>query len=159
MLRRPDQFGSAQMKRILLVGLVAGQLVWDSTGNPHVLYVDGTDGVLRHAWRSGASTWSHEIVDGNFTLGKTEVGGYEAASDGAGGLYMLYRRVDVKTYLGDVQYAHLSGGAWTITPLVLPQYLVPPMQVDPSGTLWLAYESTPSSGHYQVNLMPLRGGT
>ena len=75
----------------------------DSSGNPHISYVDSTNGLLRYAYHDGTS-WSLSTVDpSGIVLGYTSI-----AIDADGNPRIAYHD-------GTLRLAEWGGASWTLT--------------------------------------------
>jgi hypothetical protein len=138
-------------------GAYEDAFAFDASGQPHVVYTDATDKVLRHAWRD-AGGWHYELIDGNFQFGVSEARMPLAAFGSDGTLHVTYVANDPVHYKNTLRYAshdsswHLSSApAW----VSLPQALITVGNTPYVGR----FDGNFMSGQYKVILSHLDSGS
>jgi hypothetical protein len=86
----------------------ASSIAVDSTGKPHISYIDLTDGTLKYATLTGAS-WSIQTVDTGVQLNIYRNPVTSLALDSSGKPHIAYCSSD-----GSLKYASWTGSTWNI---------------------------------------------
>ena len=121
-------------------------LVLDSSGNPHISYIDDTNSDLKYAKWTG-TTWNIQTVDATGTDGYYYV---SLALDSAGNPHISYCDMPIvngeRNY--DLKYAKWTGSAWNI------------QTVDSAENVgWFNSIALDSSGNPHISYYDMKNGT
>jgi hypothetical protein len=156
------------IETVLPVGSVGEypSIAVDNNGNPHISYLDYTDGYVKYAYKSG-TTWSIENVEYVADLSGTiaDAGLSSIALDAANNPHICYKSSfgfdpvhldDQHTARPHFKYARKVGGSWTTTVIPLPDnslgYPPPDNLCIPLAECSIAVDKTTRTAHVSLQM-------